>query len=598
MHHLKALAFIFFQSTTTNFVVQMNNFISWRILHLKTRLPFTGRPAAPSLAFGRRRTMATSCPADRILVTTALFTGTDDEPAPGAVAIGDDRILWAGPLETIPEALRGDATEVIDYGDALIMPGFHDAHLHYFHSALYLSPLAERFVGENEADAVARLAPLAARRPADSWLLTQGWRDYLWNPAGMPSRASLDAAYPTRPVAMYSGDAHTLWLNSCALERLGITEDSEPPAGGSYDKDADGHLTGIVREAAAMELMPRIVAEFSREELLCAYRSFERYLNEHGITGVCDVSLMAMPGLDFVRDDLFGALEEAGELTVRVSMFPTLLEDRSRLADLQAAHTGPLLSARGFKQFFDGVSSQHTAWVHDPYTNARFEGDCGRPTVGTEVMEALVAPAADEGSPVRIHAIGDEAIHRCLDIFEAHPVAAPAHHTIEHLENFQPDDIARLARADVIASVQPRHITLDPGGPERDLGPERVPYMWPFRTLLDSGATLAFGTDSPVTDIDPIDAVYTAVTRRDADTHEPLGGWLPEERITLAEALRAYTAGSAAAAQREGELGQLAPGMFADIVVLDPNPFELAPEDIQQAKVQATYVAGKKAYER
>ena len=598
MHHLKALAFIFFQSTTTNFVVQMNNFISWRILHLKTRLPFTGRPAAPSLAFGRRRTMATSCPADRILVTTALFTGADDEPAPGAVAIGDDRILWAGPLETIPEALRGDATEVIDYGDALIMPGFHDAHLHYFHSALYLSPLAERFVGENEADAVARLAPLAARRPADSWLLTQGWRDYLWNPAGMPSRASLDAAYPTRPVAMYSGDAHTLWLNSCALERLGITEESEPPAGGSYDKDADGRLTGIVREAAAMELMPRIVAEFSREELLDAYRSFERYLNEHGITGVCDVSLMAMPGLDFVRDDLFDALEEAGELTVRVSMFPTLLEDRSRLADLQAAHTGPLLSARGFKQFFDGVSSQHTAWVHDPYTNARFEGDCGRPTVGAEVMEALVAPAADEGSSVRIHAIGDEAIHRCLDIFEAHPVAAPAHHTIEHLENFQPDDIARLARADVIASVQPRHITLDPGGPERDLGPERVPYMWPFRTLLDSGATLAFGTDSPVTDIDPIDAVYTAVTRRDADTHEPLGGWLPEERITLAEALRAYTAGSAAAAQREGELGQLAPGMFADIVVLDPNPFELAPEDIQQAKVQATYVAGKRAYER
>lgn len=598
MHHLKALAFIFFQSTTTNFVVQMNNFISWRILHLKTRLPFTGRPAAPSLAFGRRRTMATSCPADRILVTTALFTGASDEPAPGAVALGDDRILWAGPLEAMPEALRGDATEVIDYGDALIMPGFHDAHLHYFHSALYLSPLAERFVGENEADAVARLAPLAARRPADSWLLTQGWRDYLWNPAGMPSRASLDAAYPTRPVAMYSGDAHTLWLNSCALERLGITEDSEPPASGSYDKDADGHLTGIVREAAAMELMPRIVAEFSREELLCAYRSFERYLNEHGITGVCDVSLMAMPGLDFVRDDLFGALEEAGELTVRVSMFPTLLEDRSRLTALQAAHTGPLLSARGFKQFFDGVSSQHTAWVHDPYTNARFEGDCGRPTVGAEVMEALVAPAADEGSPVRIHAIGDEAIHRCLDIFEAHPVAAPAHHTIEHLENFQPDDIARLARADVIASVQPRHITLDPGGPERDLGPERVPYMWPFRTLLDSGATLAFGTDSPVTDIDPIDAVYTAVTRRDADTHEPLGGWLPEERITLAEALRAYTAGSAAAAQREGELGQLAPGMFADIVVLDPNPFELAPEDIQQAKVQATYVAGKKAYER
>ena len=544
-------------------------------------------------------------PADRILISNAVFTGEEDAPRRAAVAVADDRIAWVGDPDAMPAELRGPDTAVEDFGNDLIMAGFHDAHMHVFHSALYLSPLAERFVGDNEADAVARLAPLAARRPAGSWLLTQGWRDYLWNPAGMPSRASLDAAYPDRPVAMYSGDAHTLWLNTCALERLGITEDSVPPAGGSYDKDADGRLTGIVREAAAMELMPRIVAEFSQEELLDAYRSFTAYCNEHGITGICDVSLMAMPGLDFVRDDLFAALEEAGELTVRVSMFPTLLEDRSRLAALREAHTGPLLSARGFKQFFDGVSSQHTAWIHEPYTNARFEGDCGRPTVDAAVMEALVAPAAAEGAPVRVHAIGDEAIHQCIDIFERHPVAPDApgavaggRHTIEHLENFQPDDIARLAAANIVASVQPRHITLDPGGPERDLGPERVPYMWPFRTLLDDGAVLAFGTDSPVTDIDPVDAVYTAVTRRDADSHEPAGGWLPEERITLAEALRAYTAGSAVAAQREGEVGLLAPGMFADAVVLAPNPFALAPEDIQQAKVQATYVGGKKVYER
>ena len=566
-------------------------------------------------------------PADLILRSSAVFTGSEEEPHGAAVAVADDRIIWVGDPADMPGGLQGPDTEVRDFGDALIMPGFHDAHMHVFHSALYLSPLAERFVGENEADAVARLAPLAARRPAGSWLLTQGWRDYLWNPAGMPSKASLDAAYPDRPVAMYSGDAHTLWLNSCALERLGITDDTEPPAGGSYDRDEAGHLTGIVREAAAMELMPRIVAEFSTEELLDAYRSFEQYLNEHGITGVCDVSLMAMPGLDFVRNDLYAQLEANDELTVRVSMFPTLLEDRSRLDELQAEHTGPLLQARGFKQFFDGVSSQHTAWVHDPYTNARFDGDRGRPTVGPEVMEALVAPAAAEGHAVRIHAIGDEAIHQCLDIFERHPVEdsdlgrsalwerdAPseqatmgqtlsvlaqgaARHTIEHLENFQPADIERLARAGVIASVQPRHITLDPGGPERDLGAERVPYMWPFRTLLDAGATLAFGTDSPVTDIDPLDAVYTAVTRRDADSHEPEGGWLPEEAITLAEALSAYTAGSAAAAQRAGEVGELAPGQYADLVVLSPNPFALAPEDIQQAKVQATYVGGKQVYE-
>ena len=566
-------------------LLQMNNLQQARIL--PSKLCFEGSNCMDSSFF----------PADLILRSSAVFTGSEEEPRTTAVAVTGDRIVWVGNPADMPEELQGPRTKVRDFGDALIMPGFHDAHMHVFHSALYLSPLAERFVGDNEADAVARLAPLAARRPAGSWLLTQGWRDYLWNPAGMPSKISLDAAYPDRPVAMYSGDAHTLWLNSCALERLGITDDTVPPAGGSYDRDEAGHLTGIVREAAAMELMPRIVAEFSTEELLDAYRAFERYLNEHGITGVCDVSLMAMPGLDFVRDDLYAQLEANDELTVRVSMFPTLLEDRSRLDELKAEHTGPLLQARGFKQFFDGVSSQHTAWMHDPYTNARFDGDCGRPTVGPEVMEALVAPAAAEGHAVRVHAIGDEAIHQCLDIFERHPVEnASTRHTIEHLENFQPADIERLARAGVIASVQPRHITLDPGGPERDLGPERVPYMWPFRTLLDAGATLAFGTDSPVTDIDPLDAVYTAVTRRDADTHEPEGGWLPEEAITLAEALRAYTAGSAAAAQRAGELGELAPGQYADMVVLSPNPFALAPEDIQQAKVQATYVGGKRVY--
>ena len=213
-------------------------------------------------------------------------------------------------------------------------------------------------------------------------------------------------------------------------------------------------------------------------------------------------------------------------------------------------------------------------------------------------MKHLVAPAAAEGHAVRIHAIGDEAIHQAIDIFEENPVNGEGRHTLEHLENFQPNDIECLAQANIIASVQPRHITLDPGGPERDLGPERVPYMWPFRSLLNAGATLAFGTDSPVTDIDPIDAVYTAVTRQDADTHEPEGGWLPEERITLAEALKAYTQGSAAAAQREKELGTLEPGKYADITVLSPNPFDLPPEELQKTKVQATYVGGKKVYER
>lgn len=541
---------------------------------------------------------------DLIIVSTHVFAGVagDDASHPAAVCIKDGRIQDVVPIESIGE-FRADATRVVDYGDAFVCPGLHDAHLHAFHSALYSSPLAESFLGESEADCVARLEPLAKRRPT-GWLLAQGWREYRWKTPVMPSKHSLDAAYPDRPVALYSGDAHTLWLNSCALAELGVTRDSVAPAGGSYDKDEAGELTGIVREAAAMELMPRIVASFTLDEIADAYCGFLQRLASHGITSICDVSLMAQPGLDFVRDDVYAALEAAGKLTARVHLFPTLLDDMGRFERMREAYPGPMLNASGFKQFFDGVSSQHTAYLQAPYTNARFEGDRGQTTVSFAVMHGLVMKAAKKGYPVRIHAIGDEAIHEALDIFEEalETYGAPRYgrNSLEHLENFQPDDIARLARLGVIASVQPPHITLDPGGPERDLGAERCKYMWPFATLLADGATLALGTDSPVVDVDSRGVLYTAVTRKDAKTHMPDDGWLPSEKISMADALRAYTAGSAAAAN-DAQIGTLEAGKWADIAVFDLDLLgeEVArePERILEMSTLATYVAGRAVYE-
>ena len=537
-----------------------------------------------------------------IIVANTVFTGTRTL-RPGAICIEGGRIL----ATTTPDEARTrfPGARVADYGDAFACPGFHDAHMHFFHSALYASDLAESYLGESEADCVARLAPLAQRRP-DGWLLTQGWREYRWNPAVLPNKHSLDAAYPDRPVAMYSGDAHTLWLNSCALERLGIGPESVPPAGGSYDKDENGELTGIIREAAAMDLMPRIIDGFTTEELAGAYVDFIATLNARGITSICDMSLMAQPGLDFVRDDLYTALEQTGELTVRVHMFPTLLDSLERLKRMQAEYTGPRLRACGFKQFFDGVSSQHTAWLAEPYSNARFDGDCGRPTVDPASMRSMVMSAAAEVYAVRIHTIGDEAIHQALDIFEeaigAYGQPAHGRHCLGHLENFQPDDIARMGKLGVVASVQPPHITLDPGGPERDLGPERVKYMWPFATLEATGAQLAFGTDSPVVESDPMAVLYTAVTRKDAATQMPEGGWLPEERIGIEAALRASTYGPAVTCGREHELGTLEEGMLADIAILDRDLLsehvERNPELILSTQAVATYIGGDRVFER
>lgn len=535
--------------------------------------------------------------AELILMANAGFTASRAFAEPVAVGIRGDRILWVVPRDALKanSSSLSPAAEILDFGDAFLMPGFHDAHVHVFHSALYGSPLAASFVGESEADCVARMRAFAGSRPRGSWLLAQGWREYRWDPPIMPSRVSLDAAFPDRPVALYSGDAHTLWLNTCALEQLGITSASQAPAGGSYDRDEHGELTGIVREVAAMELMPRIVAAFSRQELLDAYDLFQKRLNALGVTAVCDMALTATAGLDFVRDDLFAELERAGRLSLRAHLFPTLTKGTHRLEEMQASLSGALVRACGYKQFFDGVSSQHTAWLEEPYSNARSDGECGRPTIDPTLMEELVHAAVRDGRIVRIHTIGDEAIHRALDIYER--CEGSGQLVLEHLENFQPADVERLARLGVIASVQPRHMTLDPGGPERDLGPGRLPWMWPLRQLIDRGASLAFGTDSPVTDPDPLRGVYTAVTRKDALTHLPEEGWLPEERISVAEALDAYTRGSALSCGRASELGSIAPGMLADIAVLDRDLLRIPSEEVLEARVVATFVGGRQVFD-
>lgn len=541
-----------------------------------------------------------------VVTSERVFTSAADAaaPVPLAFAVAGDRISLVGaPDEVIAAVPAG--TPVRDFGEALVCPGFHDAHLHFFHTALGASPFLLMHMGESEAELVERTKEFADSLPAHAWVVTQGWRDYRWDPPVPPTRRSIDEAFPDRPCVMYSGDGHTLWLNSRALEELGVTRDSVPPQGGSYDKDEDGELTGIVREAAAMELLPRCLAWLTEEDIARAYADQMGRMAEQGITSVCDMALMPHPGCDFIRDDVYERLSRDGGLTLRVHMYPTLLDDQSRLEDLQERYAGdefPLLRAPGFKQFFDGVSSQHTAWLTDPYANARFDGDSGRPTVPADRMRELVLSAAERGHSVRIHAIGDRAIHEAIDIFEEarawYGEPLQGRNTLEHLENLLEGDIDRLREAGVLASSQPGHITLDPGGPERDLGPERSKIMWPFATYGERGVEQAFGTDSPITAVTSMDVLYCAVTRQDPFTHEPAGGWLPGERISASDALRIYTAGSAAAAGREDELGQIAPGMLADFVVLDRDVTACDPDQIQSARVLATFVGGRQVFER
>ena len=541
-------------------------------------------------------------PADLILKSTRIFTAEPGENATmsGSITIAGGRIAFVGSDEEAA-AYAGPETTVTDLGDAFVCPGFHDSHLHFFPSAMDRSPYVVFCEGTCPEDCVEALKQVEDMRPKDEFMLSYGWYHPLWDNPVLPTKDILDAAYPDRPVCLQSGDSHTLWTNSKGLEKFGITKDSVPPAGGVYQKDENGELTGIIQETAATALIPTMLA-FSEEETNAGIAQFLADLNAEGITSVCDVSLLAVPGGDFVRDDVYRALEERGDLTVRINMFPTALEDLSRARKLRDEFAdNDLLRSPGLKQFFDGVSSTHTAWLTEPYANAYFDGDCGSPVTDPERMRRIVLGAAEEGFAVRIHTIGDKAIHVALDIFEeAREKFGPVRgqNGLEHLENLLPEDIARLAELDVSANCQPPHMVLDPNGIERDLGPKRAQWMWPYRSYLDKGVKFSFGTDSPVVDINSREVIYDAVTRQSPATGEPVGGWQPQERICAADAIRAYTLGSAIAAGRGDEVGSLAPGKLADIAVLDTDLTTCDPEDILRANVLATYLGGKKVYER
>lgn len=538
--------------------------------------------------------------ADMILKSTAIYTGVG-APISGIVAIHQDKIQYVGTMDRMEE-LVGEHTRVIDLKNQLITPGLNDAHMHFYIGALYESPyFFNRTNQTSEEQCVRELAPHAAKIPKDRWLIGTGWYHNLWDVPVLPTKKSLDAVYPDRPVCMVSCDCHTLWFNSEGIKRLGLDPDHLPLDEILYDKDEKGELTGTVHDAAASLLMPKVY-EFTLEEDKEILIHFMKKMNSYGITSLSDMSIMPLKGMDFVKDDIYQMLLEEGNLTVRVNMFPTLMEDLERPLTLRDRYKDSMLQCRGVKQFFDGVSCCHTAFLTQPYTNAYYPGDCGTTTMDPERMEQLVLLAQEHDFSVRVHTIGDRAIHLLLDYIEqAEKVYGKKpylSHTLEHLENILEEDIPRLASLGVIPSVQPPHPLIDPEGVYMDLGEERVQLMWAFRTFLDAGAKLAFGTDCPVSDVNPMHALYNAVTRKDVFTKLPEAGWLPKECVTIKESLDAYTYGAACAEGRGSEYGILAPGMYADLAVFDQNLLEIDPEEILNTKAVLTIVNGTIVFDR
>ncbi len=505
-----------------------------------------------------------------------------------ALAISGDRIVAVGTDLEIRALLAADA-RVIDARGGTIMAAFNDAHVHFLMASRSLDQL-DLFGAETEGEVERRILEFAAGRNEGGWVLGRGWF-YSAFPGGMPSIELLDRLVPDRPAYLESYDAHTGWVNSRALAMTGVEPDR-----------AAGAPVGILKEAAMLGVQGKLPPRTAGQDL-DALRAGLRLAASHGIASVQE----AGEGLDQL--ELYDALHGGDELTLRVrlafDMAPGLdATSWARRLDLyeEAARGRPAsdwISTGILKAFADGVVESRTASVLGPYAgmNQGDPGALGSPLWGRRELAEAVRTADARGWQVQVHAIGDAAIRQALDAFEG--TTPGRRHRVEHIEAPSAEDIGRFAKLDVIASMQPQHA--EPGKNLLDvwaanLGPARAAFGWPWASILRAGGRLAFGTDWPVVPLDPILSLHVAVNRT-TRAGKPPGGWLPEQKLSLAQALAGWTSGSAYAEHAEQSRGELRVGMLADIAVLDRDLSHADPTQIATFQVKATVVGGRVVYE-
>lgn len=529
--------------------------------------------------------LATHQKASVVLSSQAVFTGLTNEPAALSIAIVDNKIAAVGSRAEM-EAWIDSQTQVYDFGDQLIMAGFHDFHVHVMWGSLSLDSVQLHDAG-SEAEAVEMVRLYADSRPEEPWIIGFGWDAGFWENQKLPHRSSLDRVLPDRPAIMFHFEGHYVWVNSKALEMMNITRDTKAPPFGIISKDEAGELDGILYEAA-IKLVSDAAYELGKEK---KSRSFQNFLNHAAKLGVTSINDMySIKKLESF--ELFQEFAEEGSLTMRMHLLPALNGDIERVKELRERYSSDMVRVVALKQFIDGVVSGYTAYMVEPYTDR--PDTCGETTYSPEVIKKWVAEADREGFSIRFHCIGDGANRLALDAFEEAQAingARDSRHSIEHVEIIHPDDIHRFQKLGVIASMQPEHLyaTARPAY-ESNIGAERSRYAWAIKSLKQAGATIAFGSDFPIVGLNPMSGIYRAVTRID-NSDESV--WNPEQCITLAEALNLYTATPAYGVFREHELGTLETGKLADIVVLDRNLFACPTEEILETKVALTMVDGK-----
>lgn len=531
--------------------------------------------------------------ADIVLSSDAIFTGLTHEPTSGAIAILGDKILSVGSKAEI-EPFIGSGTKVFNYGNQLIMPGFHDFHLHIMFSALSLTSI-NLFEARSAQEVAAQVLEFSKECPEEEWIIGMQWDAGYWHDKQEPHYRILDAVIPDRPVVLFHAEGHYTWVNSKAMELAGVTEDIRDPDFGRYERDKNGLLTGILYEEA-QQIVLKEALRLTQNKKETILKEFLRLLSQYGITSVND---LFAPIDDFLQDyDLFEKLDKQGELSTRFHITPELDGNLDKAQTLRNKYESKKLQFSGLKQFVDGTVTGHTAYFLKPYSDQL--DICGHPALDPEVLIDRVVKADELGFRIRFHAIGDAAIRLALDAFEEavrKNGKRDSRHTIEHIEVIDSDDIERFSKLGVIASMQPDHMAASSREVYSSIiGPEREKNVFLTKSLLNTGASLALGTDFPVSiSLNPMRQIYTAITRVDS-SGDPQNTWHPEQKLTLAEALQAYTYGSAYGCFREHELGTIEEGKLADLVVLDRNLFDIPESEVLKTKVELTINDGKVVY--
>jgi predicted amidohydrolase YtcJ len=526
--------------------------------------------------------------ADLVIINAKVWTVDKAHPTAQAVAVLGERIVSVGANADV-ETWRGASTRVIDAAGKLVLPGFNDAHVHFVSGGSQLDrvQLNDATSGEEFAR---RIGERAKKTPKAEWILGGDWDETKWSPPRLPTKELIDPVAGVVPVFVSRYDGHMALANSLALRLAGITAQTPDPPGGAIVRDAQGNPTGALKDAA-MDYLDKVIPPLSHEQRLKAVKRALAHAASLGVTSVQNMNP------DYEDIAVYSELLQRGELTTRIYAAPYIMsvDDQAKIG-IRHSFGGPYLRIGALKAYADGSLGSATAYFFEPFidqpTNHGLLSDEMHPV---SLMRDRMMKADAAGLQICTHAIGDQGVSMILDLYsdvvQAHG-DADRRFRIEHAQHMAAKDFARFAQLQVIASVQPYHAIDDGRWAEGRIGHDRATRTYAFRTFLNHGVRLAFGTDWDVAPLNPMLTLYAAVTRATLDGKNP-DGWFPEQKLTVPEAVDAYTMGSAFAEFQEKEKGSITPGKLADMVLLSDDIFSMNPAKIRDVKILKTIVGGK-----